>query len=382
MTRFLTLLFLISCLTSTTVASDIDLRQSTITPETETVPGGTMVTIHVVLKNTGEKPSNGTDLTISFPQNGYFIRIDELPELKRDDNNREVSARVDIPAGEEYRFAFVLLAPRSEVGHFLSTHIEARDLLADDLDAARWNSDASVKITNVPTTAGIVLGGVRFHPAAAWLLGWMVCGGVMFVWIRTRLKWVREHPQFHRVPLAAHVLRIPAAAIVALVMFSLAFLMVAGGVAWRDLQTLRNWQEAQATILDRREVVKTSRDDRTASEIRKGIGSRRTTTRTPEFALKYQAGDREVISSGFEAGWSIHFGGQVQGKADMDSWVAGTTIPCWYDPADPGNVVVRRGLSIACLFFGLLALPILWFGLRQLRKVNTAVQQLEESDSV
>jgi hypothetical protein len=210
----------------------------------------------------------------------------------------------------------------------------------------------------------------------------MVCGGVLFVWIRGRLKWVQEHPKFHRVPLAAEVRRIPAAAIVALVMVSLAFLMVAGGVAWRDLQTLRNWKEAQATILDRREVVKTSRDDRTASEIRKGIASRKTTTRTPEFALKYQAGEREVISSGFEAGWSIHFGGQVQGKADMDSWVAGATIPCWYDPADPGNVVVRRGLSIACLLFALFALPILWFGLRQLRKVNNAVRRLEESDSL
>jgi hypothetical protein len=382
MTRILTLLFLISCLASTVVASDIDLRQSTITPEKEKVPGGELVTFHVVLKNTGDKPSSGTDVTISFPQNGFFIRMDELPELKRDDSAREISARVSLPAGGEYRFAFVLLAPRSEVSHFLSPHIEARDLLANDLDAARWNADASVKITHVPTTAGIVLGGLRFHPAAAWLLGWIVFGGVMFVWIRSRLKWVQEHPQFHKVPQAAEVRRIPTFGVTALMMIPLAFLMVAGGMAWRDLQTLRNWQEAQATILDRREVVKTSRDDRTRSEIRKGIPSRKTTTRTPEFALKYLVGEREVISSGFEAGWSIHIGGQVQGKADMDSWVAGTTIPCWYDPADPGNVVVRRGLSVACLLFALFALPILWFGLRQLRKVNHAVRRLEESESV
>lgn len=33
------------------------------------VPGG----VNVVLKNTGDKPSDGTDLTIGFPQNGLTL---------------------------------------------------------------------------------------------------------------------------------------------------------------------------------------------------------------------------------------------------------------------------------------------------------------------
>jgi hypothetical protein len=374
MTRLLAILFLTSCLTSTVVAADIDLSQSKITPEAEKVPGGMMVTVNVVLKNTGDKPSDGTDLTISFPQNGFFMRIDELPELKRDDDEREVTARLNIPAGEEYRFAFVLLAPRSEVGKTLSTHIEVRNLLADSLDAARWNSDVSIKITSVPTTEGIVIGGLRFYPAAGWLLGWMVCGGLMFVWIRARLQWVREHPQCSVVPLSADVRRMSAFGLVSLVMFPLAFIMVAGGMAWRDLQTLTSWKEAQATILDRREVVKTSSDNRPGKQ------RRTSSTYTPEFALKYHAGEREVISTGFVTGWTIHIGGQVTGKADMNDWVPGKTIPCWYDPADPGNVVVRRGFGVANLFFGLLPLPILWFALRQLRKLSNAVRLLEERE--
>ncbi|MES2788603.1 MAG: DUF3592 domain-containing protein [Planctomycetota bacterium] len=374
MTRLLAILFLTSCLTSTVVAADIDLSQSKITPEADKVPGGTMVTVNVVLKNTGDKPSDGTDLTISFPQNGFFMRIDELPELKRNDDEREVTARLNIPAGEEYRFAFVLLAPRSEVGKNLSMHIEVRNLLADSLAAARWNSDVSVKITSVPTTEGIVIGGLRFYPAAGWLLGWMVCGGLMFLWIRARLQWVREHPQCSVVPLPADVRRMSAFGLVSLVMFPLAFMMVAGGMAWRDLQTLTSWKEAQATILDRREVVKTSSDNRPGQQ------RRTSSTHTPEFALKYHAGEREVISTGFVTGWTIHIGGQVTGKADMNDWVPGKTIPCWYDPADPGNVVVRRGFGIANLFFGLLPLPILWFALRQLRKLSNAVRRLEERE--
>ena len=145
-------------------------------------------------------------------------------------------------------------------------------------------------------------------------------------------------------------------------------------MAWRDLQTLTSWKEAQATILDRREVVNTSSDNRPGQQ------RRTSSTRTPEFALKYQAGELEIISTGFVAGWSVHIGGQVTGKGDMNDWVPGKTIPCWYDPADPGHVVVRRGWGGASLFFGLFPLPILWFGLRLLRKLNDAVRWLEESE--
>lgn len=63
----------------------------------------------------------------------------------------------------------------------------------------------------------------------------------------------------------------------------------------------------------------------------------------------------------------------------MDEWVPGKTIPCWYDPANPEIVVVRRGFG-AGYIFGLLPVPILWFGLRQLRKVRAAVRRLEESE--
>lgn len=103
-------------------------------------------------------------------------------------------------------------------------------------------------------------------------------------------------------------------------------------------------------------------------------------TRTPEFALKYLAGEREMTSSGFDTELSLHFGGQVMGKSAMEGWGVGKTIPCWFDPTDPANVVVRRGFGGACIFF-LFPLPILWFGWRQLRKLSQAVTQLDELES-
>ncbi|MBI1349169.1 DUF3592 domain-containing protein [bacterium] len=348
--------------------AEVDLSQSTVSSDLKTVPAGTVVTVNVVLKNSGDTPSHGTDVRVRFPHNGFLVRIDELPKLKRDDDEREVEAVVNIPEGGEYPFSFDLLASRKEAQHTLSSDIEVRNFLAD----ARLDTAFSIKISSAPSTAGVVIGGLRFHPAAFWVLGWMICGGLFFVWLRFRLQWLREHPKSSVLP--SRVRRLPALALVALIMAPVAFLMVAAGLAWRDLQSLTSWKEAQATILDRREVIKT--------ETRKEPGKRRqtSTTRTPEFALKYQAGEHEIISSGFDTGTSLHIGGQVIGKAAMEEWVAGKTIPCWYDPADPGSVVVRRGFGGAYIFF-LIPLPILWFGLRQLQKVNQAVRQLDELDS-
>ena len=368
MTRRFVLLLLTGLLSAQSVFAGVDLSQSQVGSESKSVPAGNSVTVNVVLKNSGDTPSEGTDLRIRFPQTGFFVRIDELPELKRDDDEREVTARVHIPAGEEYRFSFELLAPRDAAGKTLSAGIEVRDFLAD----ARLDTEFSTRITSEPTTAGVVIGGLRFHPAAFWLLGWLAFGGLMYVWIRARLTWVHEHPK--AAALAGEVRRMPPFAAVALVMIPVAFLLVFGGMAWRDLQTLTRWQEAQATILDRRDVVKTD------SRSEPGKPRRTSTTHTPEFALKYPAGDREVISSGFDTGSSLHIGGQVMGKASLDDWVPGKAIPCWYDPEIPTHVVVRRGFGGAYIF-ALFPLPILWFGVRQLRKLSAAIKRLDESDS-
>ena len=375
MTRLLSLLILTVVLCARVADAGVDLSQSKIITEAEAVRAGVPVTINVVLKNSGDKLAEGTDVRIRLPYTGFLVRIDELSELKQDDNDREVTARVNIPAGGEYRFSFDLLASRNEVGHHLTTYIEVAYLL----DQVRWNSESSIRIRNAPSTAGIMIGGLIFEPAAGWLLGWVVCYGLLFVWLRTRLNWVQEHPKSN--VLAADVRRMPPLGIASLVMVPLAFLMVLGGMAWRDVQTLTSWQEAQATILDRRESVQVSKAEWHKDGRRKPSGM----TRTPEFALKYQAGEREVISSGFETGPSLHFGSQILGKAETDNWVAGKTIPCWYDPSDPGIVVVRRGFDAKYIvfgpFFGLLPLAMLWFGFRQLRKVSNAVRQLDEIES-
>lgn len=365
MTTFFATMLLIVTPVLPGTAGGVDLSQSSVSSSLEEVPAGTVVTVNVVLKNSGAMASTGSDVRIRFPRNGFLVRIDELPQLRRDDDEREVTAVVDIPAEGEYRFSYDLLASRKEAHNRLSSDIEVRNYQAD----ARLDTEFSIRIGRVPSTAGVIIGGLRFHPAAFWLLGWVVASGLFFVTLRSRVRWIAEHPKSKALP--ARLRQFSASGLVAVIMIPAAFLMVGAGLAWHDLQCLTNWQEAQATILDRRDVIQT--------ESQQGAGNRRRTsvTHTPEFALKYQAGQREVISSGFDTGTSLRVGGQVMGKAEMDGWVVGKSTPCWFDPADPANVVVRRGFGGAYIFY-LIPLPILWFGVSQLRKVGQAVRRLVE----
>lgn len=364
--------FLLLLLTSLTFVrpalGGVDFSQSKVAAQTPSVPAGSVATVEVVLKNSGDSVSESTDLRIRFPHEGFLVRIDEQAEWKHDVDEREVTASVQVPAGGEYRFSFDLLAPRGMAGSRMTTGVEVRNFWAD----ARYDEQFSLPIDSEKTNDGVVLGGLRFHPAAFWLLGWMAFGAMLYVWLHFRVKWVKEHPQ--STALAGDVRKMPALPFTALLMIPIAFLMVFAGMAWRDFATLTRWKETQAMILDRRHVVTTA--SRTDSH-----GVRRTSsTQSPEFALKYQVGDKEIISSGFDTGSSIRVGGKITGKSIVDEWIPGKTIACWYDPDRPHHVVVRRGFGGAYIF-ALLPLPILWFGVRLLRKLNAAVRQLREVES-
>lgn len=342
-----------------TFAGEPDLQQSTIQAKSESVAAGDIITVTVTLKNTGTAPSEGTDLRITLPHSGFLVRIDELPGMKHDTETREITARLDLGAGEQRSFAFDLLAPRTAAGRQMVTGIEFRNFLKEE----EWFAESSIEITSAKSSGGLVLGGLRFHPAAGWRLAWIAAGGVLYMWVRSVLGRLKLHSSV--TVMGADLRRCPPFAIVSLLMIPMAFFMVFAGMAWRDYQTVTVWKETTATVLDRREVISTSTSHR--PERIDGVMKKRTsTTRSPEFALKYEVGDETVISSGYETGSSVHIGGNVTALEQMADWRPGKTIPCWYDPVNPRDVIVRRGFGGA-YFFALIPLPIFGFGLHLVR---------------
>ena len=80
----------------------------------------------------------------------------------------------------------------------------------------------------------------------------------------------------------------------------------------------------------------------------------------------------ETYSSGYDTGSRIGVGGQGGRTEELSRWAVGGTTPCWYDPADPLDVVVLNGFGGAYLF-ALLPIPVFLIGAARIRSIFSAV---------
>jgi hypothetical protein len=112
-------------------------------------------------------------------------------------------------------------------------------------------------------------------------------------------------------------------------------------MAWRDWRSL-SWPEAACTVLDR-----WVRSDKL-------------------LALRYQAAGVETISTGFDTGSRLEIGGGANAQRELSRWEIGATVPCWFDPENPKDVVVVPGFGGAYVF-ALFPLPVFLFGLWLIR---------------
>ena len=130
--------------------------------------------------------------------------------------------------------------------------------------------------------------------------------------------------------------------------------------------TAKHWKETTGTIVGRRVTLETVSSQR---RLNGGVASmtQRSEVAKPEFAVRYQVEGRELLSTGYDTGSSLRVGGgQAQMEKAFQEWAVGAQVPCWYDPAEPTAVVLKRGFGGAYLF-GLLPLFPFWIAQRILR---------------
>jgi hypothetical protein len=142
-------------------------------------------------------------------------------------------------------------------------------------------------------------------------------------------------------------------------MIAIGFWSIFGAMAWRDYKSLTEWPETTCTILGGRLSAQTT----TRTGTRPGTD---TTNYVPVLGLRYTVDGRETFSSGFDTGSRLGIGGQGGRTEELNAYAVGAGVPCWYDPADPLDVVVQRGFGGAYLF-ALFPLPVFLLGIAGLR---------------
>lgn len=328
---------------SLNVFSAPDFSQSTIVASSEAPMEADVVRFTVRLKNSGDTLAEHAQLEIEWPLMGYLLGFGGLEGAKVDEASRSITGDLSLYPGTE-KIVFVdVMTPRDSGGDALTLAVH----LGHPFSGTNlWDRKTVTIDTRLPDSGG-KMGGFRITAAGLWVIVWMVLA--LVIWMAVRIYMGGRSG----VNAAAVALALP-----------VGFWMFFVAMAWRDYQVLNAWPETAATIVGRRDKSQTvSSSHRSSSGVSVNSESE---IITPEFALRYEADGKTIFSTGYDTGSSIRVGGRVRREKEMRDWVRGVRIPCWYNPRDPYDVVVRRGFGGA-YFFALIPLPVFWIGLATLR---------------
>lgn len=325
-----------------------DFDGSEITAPESVVEGG-LARFQAVLRNRGDEPATAAHIRIKWPVMGHVVEVSGLDDLQIDEENRDTTGSVSLPAGGERELEIVVLAPRDEGGAALSLSMQ---IIHYHSMAETW-LHKTIQIATRKRTDGVIIGGLRIAPAGLATLGWLAVTALAMLVVVMRCQG-GEGSMFS-----------PISGVFGM-MLAVGFWLVFASMAWRDYRVLTAWKESTATIVGRRvsaHSVSTTQRRSSGS----GAQSRQQDVVKPEFALRYTVDGRAVHSTGYDTGSSLRRGGgRAQLEKEFREWTLGARVPCWHDPADPSDVVLKRGFGGAYLFAILPLLPW-WIGWRILR---------------
>lgn len=340
--------FLAGCLPGSLRAGP-DFSQSSIAVSSEAPLEADLVRFTLHLKNSGDALADPAQLEIEWPLMGFFAGVEGLEEFQIDEGARKITASLSLPPSSAKTVMVDVLAPRDSGGDALTVAVHLAHFFSG---TEHWDRKTVTIDTRLPGSEDGRSGGVRILSAGWWVLAWFVIAVLIWGFVCLRMRG-REKSRVGSIGVAA-CLAIP-----------VGFWMVFAAMAWRDYEVLVNWTETTAMIVGRRDKTQTVTSSRRSSS--GSSVSSQSEIVSPEFALRYEVDGKTIHSTGYDTGSSIRVGGRVRREVEMRNWVRGATIPCWYDPDDPRDVVVRRGFGGAYVF-ALIPLPIFLIGLHLMRR--------------
>ena len=338
------MLLVVTAILPGAVAAAPDFAQTTITAEPAKPLEGDVVTFSVAIRNSGDQDSPNTQVTITLPHEGMYVGFSGLEGAAYDRDARAISGTLPIPVSGEARVSFRIVTLRDSGGHVLSPMVKVSNLY---LGATDQIIHAEIDIDTRPSTSGIPIGGVRIAPAGLALIVVLMLYPLLYVLVGRRV---------------GHG---PVMAIVIAVGFGAIF----AGLARRDWASLETWHETTCTIRDsrlREGTASSTRPGTSTSAARRPTGTD-TTTYQNVLALEYVADGTSMVSSGFDTGSRLSIGGLGGALNEFSRWPIGQSVPCWFDPEHPEDVVVIRGFGGA-YFFAMLPLPLLVYGVWTIAK--------------
>ncbi|MBL7827955.1 MAG: DUF3592 domain-containing protein [Saprospiraceae bacterium] len=327
-----------------------DFSTSTITPRTQTPLTSSIVLYDLVLRNTGDGGGMPMFLQLDWGGAGFLAGIEGLDSAQVDHDAGMLTHYLDLPAGTERRATLQLFTFNEAKGDALSVRMRLVDF--SHTGSEYWEHP-TITLEQRPYSGGVSAGSVFVTNAGLMVLLWL--GLSLLAWMVFKALMNRRSAS------GADATR-RAAALTFLWMMPIGFWCFFGAMAWKDIQICSKWVETQGTIIGRHMDVST-----TSARYQSTRSQQNNTAYSIALALKFEYQGKTMYGSGYDPDSFLEFGGRKQREKEIREWTVGAQIPCWINPEDPTELVVKRGFGGAYLF-ALLPLPFFIGGVRLLRK--------------
>ncbi len=312
-------LVLVAAFAGPAAAAGPNFSTSTASHEPTKVIAGDVVRYTVTVTNTGGA-ADYARLTTTLPR-GYFIRADSDCSAAKRDGDRIVWHEGSFPAGARRQCRIDLLTRRQAAGTLAPLVTE---ISAHPSGYLRVETRPELATPPDPNTMRVGRFGItRAGLVVIAVLGIALAGGAI-VMAATRSGGERSFA------LGAWVA----------VCVSAGFLLFFVGLAYNDYRSYAAYRETSCHVFDSTIDKLQSRNSESGTSH----------TYTPEFAVSYTTLGTETYASVTPPASAISRNSIGPAQRQLERFAVGSVQPCWYDPADPGMVLLMRGPGAAYLF--------------------------------
>jgi hypothetical protein len=354
-----------------TDTNEADFSHSMMLGPDHKIREGDAIDYEIVLRNTGSKRPDYVEVRNRVDEPSSMLA--SSPELSYDVEKRVLYWRGAVDPGEERRFTLSLVTTPKSAGTFVSNQASiVWGTWASRQGSSLWDIKTTYiecslcEIQTKERTARVLftVAGIEF----GWLeliLGYPLLV-ILFLILTPRLIQWRDKQRFGRSPDVSWGDDDPRGVMVYGMSFAfiacLAVVLFIASLVYEDVRKFSSYEETTCTVVDKK--------------VRWDTGSSgKTKYADPFVSVRYTAKGREVVSAGSLAKGALLSSSGGSAEKTLAQYEPGKAYPCWFDPEDPREFLLTRGLSwgwcLLCLGPLILFLVSARYLLRRLRGPHT-----------
>lgn len=284
----------------------------------------------ITIRNSGGSAASYLRVANAIPTSAMFVSAS--PDWKFIEADRELSWMGNLAPGASKVLRLSLVTRPESAGLTLANRT------AIHYDGAYHALDHQLVIDTPPSAGHLLFGGVRITHAGIVVGCMLALGATLYLALRRRGR-----AGFNTG--------------LAVIILSTGFIVFFLDLAHRDSRAQARFQQTQCMVLDSMARY---------VESQSAIARKSVETWSPLFALRYHTNRGDVVSVGYATASVLQFGRRNPTADALASLPRGATVPCWFDPDDPKQIVLIRHPGGA-YWFALIPLVTLIVGIVFLR---------------